>query len=139
MAHFAELNSDNVVLRTVRINNDVIGNAEGLLGEELGISFCKSLYGNETIWKQTSYNDNFRGNYASTGMIYDLLKDAFYIPNPPFSSWKLNQSTFKWEAPTSYPTDDKLYIWDEITNAWVLDTTRVTAVLHNNLIDKLNK
>ena len=82
MAHFAEL-KDNVVQRIIVINNEVLGNAEGLTGEAIGIAFCKSLYGADTDWKQTSYNNNFRGRYAGVGMTYDPDKDEFNFPEIP--------------------------------------------------------
>ena len=82
MAHFAELDVNNIVTRVLVVNNEVIGNAEGTTGEALGIAFLKSLYGSQTNWSQTSYNENFRGVYASPGMYYNSKKDVFeaYIP-----------------------------------------------------------
>jgi hypothetical protein len=78
-------------------------------------------------WIQTSYNTYgnqhknggtpLRGNYAGIGFIYDRTNDVFYAPQP-FASWILNESTWLWEAPTPYPTNDKLYRWDEATTSW---------------------
>jgi hypothetical protein len=79
MAHFAEL-KDNFVQRIIVVNNEVLGNAEGLTGEAIGVAFCKSIYGADTEWKQTSYNNNFRTRYAGAGMIYDPVKDEFAFP-----------------------------------------------------------
>ena len=79
MAHFARV-ENNIVRQIIVVNNEVLGNADGLDGEELGIAFCKSLYGENTEWKQTSYNSNFRGRYAGSGMIYDPVKDEFTNP-----------------------------------------------------------
>ena len=78
-------------------------------------------------WIQTSYNTYgnahklggtpLRGNYAGIGFIYDATNDVFYAPQP-FPSWTLNESTWLWEAPVAYPTDDKVYAWDEATTSW---------------------
>jgi len=79
-------------------------------------------------WIQTSYNTHggqhtlggtpLRKNYAGIGYTYDRIKDAF-IPPQPFASWTLNEETCLWESPTPYPTDDKIYHWDETTTSWV--------------------
>jgi len=104
MAHFAELDDSNVVLRVIVLNNNVILDENGNELEELGIAFCKSLYGNETNWKQTSYNSNQRKNFASIGGAYDAEKDAF-IPVKPFPSFVLNEDTCQWESPVAFPSD----------------------------------
>jgi hypothetical protein len=77
MAHFAELDSNNQVTRVIVVNNNVLDNAEGLNGEALGIAFCQSLYGEDTVWKQTSYNNKFRGQFAGIGVFYDPIQDKF--------------------------------------------------------------
>ena len=84
--------------------------------------------GTPSDWVQTSYNTAggvhrtggtpLRANYAGIGYTYDKTADAFYAPQP-FPSWKLNTTTYLWEAPTPYPTDGKPYSWDEATTAWV--------------------
>ena len=76
MAHFVRV-KDSVVQEAIVINNDVIGNAEGLEGEAIGIAFCKSLFGEDTEWLQTSYSATFRGKYAAVGDYYDSNKDEF--------------------------------------------------------------
>ena len=86
MAHFAELNSNNIVLRVLVVNNDMIKNEQGIEQEQLGIDFLKSLFGQDTIWKQTSYNGNIRKNYAGIDFTYDLNKDAFIAPKPVVSA-----------------------------------------------------
>ena len=119
MAHFAELNDDNVVLRVIVINNNVILDKDNKESEELGIAFCKSLYGNDTNWKQTSYNSTTRKNFAGIGGTYDAEKDAF-IPIKPFPSWVLDEDC-KWKSPVDYPSDadpKKMYIWDEEKTEW---------------------
>lgn len=80
MAHFARIDADNIVREVIVINNEVITDENGIEQEQLGIDFCKSLYGEDTEWKQTSYNGNFRGRYAGSGMIYDPIKDEFNYP-----------------------------------------------------------
>lgn len=117
MAHFAELDDQNVVLRVIVVhNNELLDN--GVESEAKGIAFCQSLFPN-TRWVQTSYNGNIRKNYAGIGFLYDPIRDAF-IPPKPFSSWVLNESTCQWEAPVPYPTDGQRYIWDEATQSWVV-------------------
>ena len=80
MAHFAKINNENIVEQVIVINNEVLENKEFPESEPIGIAFCKSIYGEDTEWKQTSYNANFRGRYVSSGMIYDPVKDEFIYP-----------------------------------------------------------
>ena len=103
MSHFAEINSDSIVQRVIVAEQDFINS--GVVGDSFN-------------WVQTSYNGNFRKNYAGSGYTYDKTRDAF-IPPQPFASWTLVEATCQWEAPTAYPTDGKLYEWDEDTTAWV--------------------
>ena len=77
MAHFAQINSDNIVEQVIVINNEVIEDENGVEQESIGIAFCKSLFGEDTEWVQTSYNNNFRGLFAGSGMIYDPELDEF--------------------------------------------------------------
>lgn len=115
MAHFAQLDENNVVLQVIVVhNNELMDN--GQESEAKGIAFCQSLFGGN--WKQTSYNGNFRKNYAGVGYIYNVQFDAF-IPPKPYASWVLNESTCKWEAPVSMPNDGNNYIWDENNTTWV--------------------
>ena len=116
MAHFAQLNENNVVLQVIVIhNNELLDN--GVESEAKGIAFCQSLFPG-TSWVQTSYNANIRKNYAGIGFTYDAQRDAF-IPPKPFPSWVLNEATCQWESPVPYPQDGKRYIWDEATQTWV--------------------
>lgn len=119
MAHFANLNENNIVLRVIVVNNSTINDLPYPDSEPVGIEFCQSLYGQDTIWKQTSYNANFRKNYASIGHTYDSVLDAF-IPPKPYSSWLLNTETCRWESPVPYPDDGKYYRWNEDTQSWLL-------------------
>jgi hypothetical protein len=117
MAHFAQLDDNNVVLQVIVIhNNELLDN--GVESEDKGIAFCHSLFPG-TTWVQTSYNANIRKNYAGIGFTYDAQRDAF-IPPKPFPSWVLNEATCQWESPVQYPQDGKRYIWDESTLSWVL-------------------
>ena len=128
MAHFAQLDNLNNVIQVIVVHNDETHDENGIESEEKGIQFCKSIYGEHTNWVQTSYNASFRKNYAGYGFKYDVARDAFIAPQP-FLSWTLNQETFQWEAPVSYPTDGKYYFWDESILNWVevpaLDTPTV--------------
>jgi hypothetical protein len=115
MAHFAELNSDNIVQRVIVVDNKDCLDANGVESEEVGIEFCHNLLGG--TWKQTSYNGSFRKNYAGNGYVYDSSKDAFISPKP-FSKWVLNEETCQWEAPVAYPDDDKFYVWNDNKGEW---------------------
>ena len=94
MAHFANIN-DNVVRQIIVVNNEVLENKSFPESEPIGIAFCKSLYGAHTEWLQTSYNNNFRKNYAGVGMTYDATRDAFIAPQC-HSSATLNEDTCSW-------------------------------------------
>lgn len=117
MAHFAQLDENNVVLQVIVVSNDDILDGNGQESEAKGVAFCQSLFPG-TTWLQTSYNNNFRKNYAGIGDVYDAARDAF-IPPQPFSSWVLNEETCQWAAPVPRPTDGKRYRWDEPTTSWV--------------------
>ena len=121
MAHFAEIDSnlDNVVLRVLVIGNDDILDENGEENEAIGIAYCKSLFGEETEWVQTSYNNNFRKNYAGAGWMYDEGRDAF-IPPQPYPSWTLNEETCHYNPPSWPANDTEQWIWDEATVSWVL-------------------
>ena len=116
MAHFAQLDANNVVTQVIVVANKDTSDATGVEKESIGVAFCERLFGG--TWKQTSYNGNIRKNYAGVGYTYDSGRDAF-IPPKPFASWVLNETTCQWEAPVPMPTDDKRYTWDEATTSWV--------------------
>ena len=101
MAHFAKLNN-NTVTKIIVAEKDFINSGQ---------------VGDEFLWVQTSYNGNFRKNYASVGSTYDKTRDAF-IPPKPYASWTLVEDTCQWAAPTAYPDDGKMYEWDEDTTSW---------------------
>ena len=125
MAHFAELNDNNIVLRVVVIDNDEIKDGDGNESEAVGITVCQSYFNGGT-WVQTSYNNNIRGLYAGIGYTYDAFRDIF-IPVQEFPSWSFNVGTFKWEAPVALPADDGenadktqfvSYKWNEDLQQW---------------------
>ena len=122
MAHFAKINSDNIVTEVIVINNDVIKDSSGNEQESLGVSFCAEIYGSG-IYKQTSYNSNMRKNMATVGSTYDSNRDAFIRPKI-YSSWVLDESTCRWKPPVDNPSDSEavggnvLYQWDESATNW---------------------
>lgn len=116
MAHFAQLNAENLVTQVIVVANQDTADQDGVENEAIGIEFCTNLLGGK--WVQTSYNANIRKNYAGVGYKYDKDLDAFISPQP-FESWTLNEETAQWEAPTPYPDDGKRYSWDEATTSWV--------------------
>ena len=118
MAHFAQLDENNIVTQVIVVHNNELLDENGVENESKGVAFCKSLYGWNTNWVQTSYNGNIRKNYAGIGYTYDPGRDAFISPQP-FPSWVLNEDNCQWQAPTPTPTDGKLYRWDEATLSWV--------------------
>lgn len=119
MAHFAQLDESNVVLRVIVVHNNELKDEIGNESEAKGIQFLKDHFGQETIWVQTSYNSNFRKHYAGIGCIYDGQRDAF-ISEQPFPSWTLDEETCNWIPPIPFPTDG-LYHWDEETLSWIKD------------------
>jgi hypothetical protein len=118
MANFAKLNDQNIVLDVNAVSNDVINNLPFPDSEPLGVAFLTEWSGGYTNWKQTSYNANFRKNYAGVGSTYSAELDAFIAPKP-FPSWLLNTDTCQWQPPVPYPNDGNQYIWDEATQLWV--------------------
>jgi hypothetical protein len=124
MAHFAELDTDNIVTQVIVVDNNDILDEQGNESEALGIQFCTDLLGG--TWVQTSYNDNIRYNFAGIGFTYDETRDAFIAPQP-FDSWLLDKDTCQWKAPIPYPDvvldengyPDKVYEWDEETIQWI--------------------
>ena len=106
MAHFAELDDSNVVLRVIVVANE---------HEADGENWCAKLLGGR--WKQTSYTARIRKNYAGVGFSYDAARDAF-LPAQPFPSWLLDEETCRWQPPSPYPSDGLRYSWDEETQTW---------------------
>ena len=127
MAHFAELDANNVVTRVIVVGNPDCVDETGSESEAVGIAFCQQLFGASTVWVQTSYNGSIRKNYAGIGFTYDAGRDAF-IPPQPYPSWVLNEATCQWEAPVPYPEDGLLYRWDEETGGWINSTPEENVV-----------
>jgi len=113
MAHFAKLGTGNIVKQVIVISNDIA------ITEQAGVNFINKLYNTRDVWKQTSYNNNIRKNFAGIGYQYDQTRDAF-IPPKPFNSWILNEDTCRWEAPVAMPIDNNKYSWNEQTLSWDL-------------------
>jgi hypothetical protein len=119
MAYFAKLGTGNIVENVISINNAIIKDNNGVEQEQLGVDFINKLYNTRDVWKQTSYNNNIRKNYAGIGYQYDQQRDAFIAPKP-YNSWILNETTCQWESPVAYPTDGQRYSWNETTQNWDL-------------------
>jgi hypothetical protein len=116
MAHFAELDENNIVKQVIVVHNNELLDKNDVEQEQKGIDFCVNLLGGQ--WVQTSYSSAFRKNFASVGSYYDEEKDYFVNPSP-FPSWKLNAESAKWEAPKPLPDLTNLYDWYESKEDWV--------------------
>jgi hypothetical protein len=116
MAHFAKIGLNNKVIEIQSVVNEVLHDSNGVEQEPIGIDFLTKLTG-WAIWKQTSYNNKIRKNFAGIGYIYDEDRDAF-IPPKPYNSWILNETTCNWEAPVAKPQDNNKYNWNEINQNW---------------------
>ena len=99
MAHFAELDENNIVQRVIVVHNNELLDENGNESEQLGIDFCVAHYGG--TWIQTSYNGNFRTNFAGSGCTYDPIRDAFIAAKPTEGPWVLNEDTLRWELDSS--------------------------------------
>ena len=135
MAHYAQIDSNNIVTQVIVVADADTADAQGNHMESIGIAFCQRLIGGN--WKQTSYNTHggvhslggtpFRKNYAGLGYTNDAQRDAF-IPPKPYASWVLNETTCLWNAPVAMPSDagqgepPKRYTWNENTTSWDLVT-----------------
>ena len=108
MAHFAEIDSNGVVLRVLVVPDEQEHRGQEFLADDLTLG---------GTWVQTSYNARIRKNYAGIGYTYDNTRDAFIAPQP-YASWVLNDDSCQWEAPIAYPTDGLMYEWDETTTDW---------------------
>ena len=140
MAHFAKLDENDIVEKVVVVGNDV-PTAAGPLGENDmhsdGESYCQNLF-KGGVWKQTSYNNNFRKQYAGVGYTYDSVKDKFIRPQP-YPSWTLNADD-DWEAPVAYPTvqnvDENIQLpvkeWSEDDQTWKSTGTDSNNYLWNS-------
>ena len=120
MAHFAQLDKNNMVINVIVVDNNELIDDTGIESEQKGIDFCKNLYGKDTEWIQTSYNAKLRINFACIGGHYDKYWDAF-IPVKPFSSFKLDYETFTWVPPIPMPepVDNFIWKWSETNKEWI--------------------
>ena len=103
MSHFAKIDNDGVVTEIIRATQQEINSG---------------TFGDVFRWVQTSYNKNFRKNFAGIGYTYDRTRDAFIPPEKP-PSWTLDEDTCQWQPPVAEPTDGGAYEWDETTTSWV--------------------
>ena len=118
MAHFAQLDENNIVTQVIVVGNDQLLDENGQEQEALGVAFCQQLFGG--TWKQTSYNNRFRVRYAGIGFSYNPDLDAFIQPKP-YPSWVLNTGTASWDAPEPKPSGELLgrkYAWNEANLRW---------------------
>ena len=142
MAHFAQLDENNVVTQVIVVGNSDTADVNGVESENIGVAFCQSLLGAETNWKQTSYNGNMRGNYAGIGMTFmsgvatlGVGSTDVFVPQQPHASWTISTTEARWEAPLTVPTltDEQRaagssYTWDESayqadnSTGWTLTT-----------------
>ena len=145
MAHFAKLDANNLVTQVIVVANEDTADSAGVETESIGVAFCQKLLGASTNWKQTSYNGNFRGNYAGIGYTYisnvaslGVGSTDIFISQQPYDSWAVGVGTAQWYPPSNPGdapalTSDELaarkyYVWNESnynTNpatAWVLTT-----------------
>jgi len=127
MAHFAEIDSLNKVIRVLVVDNSI----------QDGAAYLTELLGG--LWVQTSYNTHggvhygpdgkpdggqqIGYNFAGIGFNYDTTANAFYSPQP-YPSWILDTTTYLWNSPVPYPTDGQTYYWDESTISWQLGNTK---------------
>lgn len=116
MAHFAKLDEAGTVLEVHCVHNNELLDENGNESEQKGIDFLINWSGGHPFWKQTSYNGNFRKNFAGPGFVYDEEKDAF-IPPKPFLSWVFNSQLCIWEPPIPLP-EDGIYSWNEQNACW---------------------
>ena len=145
MAHFAQLDGDNIVTQVIVVSNDDTSDSGGVETESIGVAFCQKLLGASTNWKQTSYNGNMRGNYAGIGYTYmsnvatlGVGSTDIFISPKPYASWTVGVGTATWYPPAN-PGDapaltdaevaaNKYYVWNESNyqadpaTAWVLTT-----------------
>ena len=136
MAHFAQIDSDSIVIQVIVVGNEDCLDSDGNESEPVGIAFCQDLLGADTNWVQTSYNNNIRFRYAGIGYKYDSTNDVFYDQSP-YPSWGLNTSTWVWDAPVALPddaghddednpTEFVSYDWDEGSTSWTRTVVDLT-------------
>ena len=144
MAHFARVNSSNIVVRVEPVDNKYLLDENGIENEQLGIAYQNSVYGDISPdkWIQTSYNDNFRKQYAGINFTWDPVNNIFISPKP-FNSWSLNNN-FDWKAPVAEPinsVDTHAVSWNEDLQRWEGKryTDEVEQIWNSNLLKLENK
>lgn len=113
MAHFAEINKENIIQRVIVVSNDDCKDQFGNESEVVGALFCHNLLGGR--WVQTSYNGNIRKQYAGIGYKYDQEADVFISPQP-YPSWELDEN-YDWQPPVSRP-ESGMWAWNEEMLSW---------------------
>jgi hypothetical protein len=131
MAHFAQLDENNVVINVTVVNNREIIDENGNESEEMGIEICKRVAGENTRWAQTSINHNIRGMYAGIGYTYNEENDRFYPPKP-YPSWIWNEENNCWESPVPMPDPNDHfgydYGWNEEKLEWEFILVNVSEI-----------
>lgn len=117
MAYFAEIDDDGVVLRVISVSNADAPDPAPASSEPLGQAFISDVLGLPGEWRQTSYNGNFRKQYAGPGFSYDITADVFVAPQP-YPSWTID-ANHDWQPPTPMPTEGGPWLWDEDSLSWV--------------------
>lgn len=123
MAHFAEIDENNIVKRVIVVDDKDCLDQNGVESEKVGVDFCKNIFGG--TWIKTSYNNKIRVNFAGAGYSYDSEKDVF-IPPKPFEKYILNTKTYQWEPPIPYPDFDEenpniFYVWNDNKGEWEVE------------------
>jgi hypothetical protein len=119
MANFAKINSENLVIDMITVEDINCTNSQGIVEEAKGIQYLQQLFSESNVsWKQYCEQGTFRKNPAGLNSYYDEERDAFRAKDAPFSSWILNEETCRWEPPTPYPNDGNFYQWNEETQSW---------------------
>jgi|DEB0MinimDraft_3_1074331.scaffolds.fasta_scaffold65713_3 hypothetical protein len=118
MAYFAQIDANNTVTNVIVVKDSDCLDSDGNHSETVGVNFCKSLFGSQTEWKQTSRDGSIRNQQADIGDTYDATNDWFVSPQP-YPSWTLDQSGL-WEPPVSRPSSDgtNWFLWNEDTLSW---------------------
>lgn len=117
MAYFAQIDEHGNVVQVIAVSNADAPDPAPTYSEPLGQAFIADVLGLSGEWRQTSYNGNFRKQYAGIGWRYDAEADVFIGPQP-FQSWSLD-ANHDWQPPTPMPTESGPWVWDEDTLAWV--------------------
>jgi hypothetical protein len=119
MAHYAQIDTENIVIGVVVVPEEHDHRGQDYLVDDLGLSgtWIKTSY-NTSAGNHSGGGEPFRKNYAAIGHVFDAGRDAF-IPPKPFPSWSLNEESCLWESPTPMPLDEKIYEWDEAAAEWI--------------------